>query len=266
MRIRNILRTIYNLTTILGIDPIKTAQAIKGFPYYLRDMSKLKKQQKNSDVNFLFGRLYPCLGDRFAQSGTASGHYFHQDLLIAQRIFLNNPELHVDIGSRIDGFVAHLASFRKIEVFDIRELKNDIPNVKFIRADLMSNIDKALADYSDSLSCLHALEHFGLGRYGDTVRFDGYIVGLNNMYTILRRGGRFYLSIPIGPQRIEFNAHRVFSLKYLLSLFGQKFRIDAFSFVNDKGDLFENVELSENEVNRNFGCFYGCGIFEMTKL
>ena len=130
----------------------------------------------------------------------------------------------------------------------------------------LSNIDSALVNHSDSLSCLHALEHFGLGRYGDAVRFDGYIIGPNNMHTILRRGGKFYLSVPIGPQQIEFNAHRVFSLKYLLPLFGQKFEIDVFSFVNDKGNLFENVELNENEVNRNFGGFYGCGIFEMMKL
>jgi len=63
------------------------------------------------------------LDDRFDQSGTASGHYFHQDLLVASRIFINNPEKHVDIGSRIDGFVAHVASFREIEVFDIRSLE-----------------------------------------------------------------------------------------------------------------------------------------------
>jgi hypothetical protein len=232
----------------------------------LRDLSKLKKQQKYSDVNFHFGWPHPCLGDRFVQSGTASGHYFYQDLLVAHRIFLNNPALHIDIGSRIDGFVAHLAAFRKVEVFDIRELTSNIPNVKLTCADLMGSIDKRLANYSDSLSCLHALEHFGLGRYGDAVRFDGYIVGLNNMHTILKRGGKFYLSIPIGPQRIEFNAHRVFSVKYILQLLELKFKIDAFSFVSDNGNLFENAELTESEVDRNFGCLYGCGIFEMTKL
>jgi SAM-dependent methyltransferase len=185
---------------------------------------------------------------------------------VARRIFLNNPDLHIDIGSRIDGFVAHVASFREIEVLDIRGLKSHILNVKFVRADLMGNIDKALVNYTDSLSCLHALEHFGLGRYGDAVRFDGYILGLNNMHTILKRGGKFYLSVPIGPQRIEFNAHRVFALKYMLLLLEPRFKIDSFSFVNDRGDLFENMELTKNEVDRNFGCFYGCGIWEMTKL
>ena len=34
-----------------------------------------------------------------------------------------NLKRHVDIGSRLDGFVAHVASFREIEVLDIRPLK-----------------------------------------------------------------------------------------------------------------------------------------------
>jgi hypothetical protein len=31
-----------------------------------------------------------------------------------------NPVRHIDIGSRIDGFVANVAAFRKIEVLDVR--------------------------------------------------------------------------------------------------------------------------------------------------
>jgi len=48
----------------------------------------------------------------FRKAETASGHYFHQDLLVAGKIFKNNPIKHVDIGSRMDGFIAHVASFR----------------------------------------------------------------------------------------------------------------------------------------------------------
>ena len=36
----------------------------------------------------------------------------------------------------------------------------------------MAPFDSALGGYCDSLSCLHALEHFGLGRYGDAVDFE----------------------------------------------------------------------------------------------
>lgn len=37
-----------------------------------------------------------------------------------KHIFDSSPQRHLDVGSRIDGFVAHVASFREIEVIDIR--------------------------------------------------------------------------------------------------------------------------------------------------
>jgi hypothetical protein len=223
-------------------------------------------QQEKLNISFPFGRFYPCLEDRFAGGGKVKGHYFHQDLLVAHKIFLNNPERHVDIGSRVDGFVAHVASFRKIEVLDIRENPGNLINIIFIKKDLMDTIDGSFENYCDSLSCLHALEHFGLGRYGDPIRFDGYIIGINNMHKMLKQNGKVYISVPVGPQRIEFNAHRVFSIGHLLDIFNEKFVIDSFSYVNDQGYLHKDIELTEKEVKNNFGCFYGCGIFEMTKV
>ncbi|MBU1785276.1 MAG: DUF268 domain-containing protein [Candidatus Omnitrophica bacterium] len=210
--------------------------------------------------------LYPSLDDRFSESGNAKGHYFHQDLLIARRIHLNNPKIHGDIGSRIDGFVAHVASFRPIEVFDVRPQSGHIENINFVRCDLTKSISEDLVEYCDSLSCLHALEHFGLGEYGDIVMYDGHLLGWNNLFRILRKRGKFYFSVPIGPQRIEFNSHRVFSVDYFLEIFDGKYRIDFFSFVDDKGDLHENVKIESDKSRDNFGCNYGCGIFEMTKL
>jgi SAM-dependent methyltransferase len=172
----------------------------------------------------------------------------------------------VDVGSRIDGFVAHVASFRPIDVIDIRPLPGDIPNVRFIQADLMAPVRADLVNYCDSLSCLHAIEHFGLGRYGDPVNYAGHLLGLDNLHRILKKGGKLYFSAPIGPQRIEFNAHRVFSVGYLQGCFDGKYQVDHFSFVDDAGNLHENTPLTDSGVNDNFGCVYGCGIFEMTKI
>jgi hypothetical protein len=154
---------------MFGIDPRKTIHSIRGLPYYFHNLQSLRKQRVSAVEQFPFGRPYPCLDDRFSDSGSAKGHYFHQDLLVARRIFLNQPSIHVDVGSRIDGFVAHVASFRQITVIDIRPLPNNITNVKFIQADLMEPIRDDLIECCDSLSCLHAIEHFGLGRYGDPV-------------------------------------------------------------------------------------------------
>jgi hypothetical protein len=123
------------------------------------------------------------------------------------------------------------------------------------------------------------LEHFGLGRYGDPINYNGHLVGLENMHRTLKTGGKFYLAVPIGlPQRIMFNAHRIFSVKYLLQQLEGKFHIDHFSFVDDAGDLHENVQLTTQDIESNFGVAlyggsacsngwgYGSGIFEMTKL
>lgn len=231
---------------------------------FFKDYLVFRAQGRRSSEPFPFGKFYPCLNEKTSQSGEATGHYFHQDLLVAQRIFVNEPERHVDIGSRIDGFVSHVASFRKIEVFDVRPLETRIPNVLFRRADLMNDTFD-LKDYCDSVSSLHAIEHFGLGRYGDRLDFEGHIKGLNNIYKLLKWGGKFYFSVPMGEQRIEFNAHRVFSLPYILDLLKRKYRIDAFSYVNDQGDLIRDAGLRRQDVEGNFGCHYGCAIFELTK-
>jgi SAM-dependent methyltransferase len=194
-----------------------------------------------------------------------SGHYFHQDLFVARKIFEEKPDRHVDIGSRTDGFVAHVAVFREIEVLDIREQSSRVKNIRFRRADLMQ-LSPEMIGYCDSISSLHAIEHFGLGRYGDPVDYYGHEKALDNIHKMLREGGRFYFSVPIGKQRIEFNAHRVFSLKHLLELFTNKYEIDSFSYVNDCGDFFEAVHLTQDHIETNLGCRYGCGIFLLRKV
>lgn len=263
---KRIYRSIYSIFLGFGFDPLKFLKALRGVPLYIRDYFILVNQRSPERKYFPFGILYPCLDDRYSESGTASGHYFHQDLLVARRIYENKPELHVDIGSRIDGFIAHVAAFRPIQVIDIRPVSKKVHNVTFIQADVMDNIDAGLIDYCDSLSCLHALEHFGLGRYGDSLQLGGHLTGFENLYNILKKEGILYLSVPIGPQRIEFNAHRVFSVEYLLDLFQKKYRIDRFSYVDDRGELYEDISLDVKNVKNNYNCIYGCGIFEMTKL
>jgi len=261
----SMLVKIYKILTMFGLDLVKMIRSIRGVPYYCRNLILLKKQERLSEKKIPFAFVYPCLDDRFSESGKAKGHYFYQDLLVARKVYHNKPVKHVDIGSRVDGFVAHIAAFREIEVFDIRPLSSSINGIQFKQVDLMRD-DLEVSEYCDSLSSLHAVEHFGLGRYGDSVCYDGYLSGLESMNKILQKGGKFYFSTPIGPQRIEFDAHRVFSIEYLLELFRDKYMIDSFSYVDDRGDFYEDVKIDKENLKNNFGCVYGCGIFEMTKL
>ncbi|RYF91628.1 MAG: DUF268 domain-containing protein [Chitinophagaceae bacterium] len=193
-----------------------------------------------------------------------SGHYFHQDLYVARRIFEHNPKRHVDVGSRTDGFVAHVAVFREIEIFDIREQTKQVKNVVFKKADL-TLLPPELINYCDSISSLHAIEHFGLGRYNDPIDYFGYKKAIENITQILQPGGKFYFAVPIGPQRINFNAHRVFSVAYILELFREKYVLDKFAYVDDAGDIHEDAALTQENIQQNFGCWYGCGIFEFTR-
>ena len=250
---------------LIGFEPLRAWTVLKALPSYVAAYLRLREQAAASAEPFGPWRLNPCLLDRHERSGVAAGGYFHQDLFVAQRIFVTNPQKHVDVGSRVDGFVAHVAAFRSIEVVDIRLLETSAGNIRFSHHDIMAS-DFTLADYCDSVSCLHVLEHLGLGRYGDPVDFDGHQRGFENLRKMVKTGGKLYLSVPLGPQRIEFNAHRVFSLAYVQKMFERSFRLDMFSYVDDAGEIHADVRLDEPGIARNLDCNHGVAIFELTRL
>lgn len=258
------LRWFYKLS---GFNLKTLTRSLRSIPFYWRTSSEFKKQAKQSKEPFPFAAIHPVLHERFQQAGSASGHYFHQDLYVARKIFENSPTRHIDVGSRVDGFVAHVASYRPIEVIDVRPMESTTENLNFLCADMMGELPSDLVESTDSLSCLHALEHFGLGRYGDPVNFEGHLIGLDNLYKMLKPGATFYFSTPIGKvQRIEFNAHRVFSMPYLLKQFEEQYEIRSFAYVGDDAQLYQNVDHKSQSASESFGLKYGCGIFELKKL
>jgi SAM-dependent methyltransferase len=264
-----ILRRLLSLSALFGLDLRKFAQSVRGLRPYFQNRALLNKQIATagaSSGDFPITRAHPCLTDRRAQSGVTRGAraYFHQDLHVAQMIHANAPTLHVDVGSLVGGFVAHVAAFRPIEVLDIRPSDIVAKNITFGQRDLMEERPD-MDGYTDSLSCLHVLEHFGLGRYGDEVDYDGYRKGWENLYRMLRPGGKLYFSVPIGPQRIEFDAHRIFSVPFLVGMIDRKYRIDSFAYVDDEGVLVRDADATGTAAQNSFGCQHGCGIFELTK-
>ena len=224
--------------------------------YYL-DFFKYKKLGGN--VTY----FHPMLNDSLEEAGISKGHYFHQDLLVASYIYNSKPETHVDIGSRIDGFVAHVASFRKIQIIDIRNL-NEIghDNISFIKLDLTKHNNSSIL--SDSVSCLHAIEHFGLGRYGDTIDPVGHIKGFNNILKIIKKNGTLYISFPISQNNeIHFNSQRVFNPNDIFNWSTQenKISLKKFDYVDAQGNLHLNTKISDIENIKE----YGCGIYTFKK-
>lgn len=247
----------------LGVDLFTLRRGIKGLPSVIKEYRQFKYLHETPD-DFPCRFNYPCPADRYEEGGVASGHYFHQDLLIAQKIFQRNPIRHLDVGSRIDGFIAHVASFREIEILELRPVTKKVKNIIFQQFDLLEPVGH-FETCCDSISCLHALEHVGLGRYGDRLMADGHIKGFQALSEMLKPGGILYLSVPIGPQRTEFNAHRVFGIQTILDMANDKYELLDFSFVDDFGDIHENPAMSADAIKNCFDCWYGCGIFEFRK-
>ena len=257
-KVIGIIRPIAQFLNMLGLDLRK--------PLFLLNYTRYRKHYK--EFRRLGGNItkrYPILSDFNDQAGYAKGHYFHQDLLVAGLIHQKKPNRHIDIGSRVDGFVAHVASYRKIEVIDVRELGDTgHSNIVFTKADLMDEKNPP-NQITDSLSCLHVIEHFGLGRYGDPLDPLGHIKGFNNILKMLKMNGTLYISFPIGKKNeVHFNAHRVFHPTDILHWADNKdsIRLERFDFVDDNGDLHQKMDVEKINIDMT----YGCGIYTFTKL
>jgi hypothetical protein len=246
----------------VGVDLLRLVRFPFGLARYLKDFHAFRRTVSSGSDTKVFA--WPCLHDWYEQAGATDNEYFWQDLFVARMIHCAAPERHVDVGSRLDGFVAHLASFREVEVFDIRPLKSVIPGVVFKQADMMKP-DANLENYADSLSCLHALEHFGLGRYGDPLNVDGPMRGLASLAKMVKPGGTMYLACPYGQDAVYFNAHRTIHPhtldKWARSCGLQRRSLHVFNTVSQS---FLNVssDTDANRLAQNANFTLGVYVFE----
>lgn len=115
----------------------------------------------------------------------------------------------------------------------------------------------------ESLSCMHTVEHIGLGRYGDPVDADGDIKAINELKRVLRPGGTLLFVTPLtGQPRIEFNAHRVYSYDQVMHLFSD-LQLKEFSLVPDDFKKFGLIKNANKETSDQQS--WGCGCFWFTK-
>lgn len=246
-----------------GIRPARVLAACRGWRRYTVDRAEFRRQQTGSD--FTWGRELPILNEWNESSGGV-GAYFFQDLTVARWVREDAPVRHVDVGSRIDGFIGHLAVFREVEVIDIRPAPGEISGVRFHQMDLMGELPQKWIGTCESLSCLHTIEHFGLGRYADRIDPDGHLKGLERLKSMVRPGGVLYLSTPVGPQRIEFNAHRIFAAATLAGWFADGWEIERFAILDDSNNLLEPSPKDTAALAVNFGCYAGVGMVAARKL
>lgn len=214
-------------------------------------------------------KLYPILNEANKCAGEISIEYFLQDIWAAKKIFINNPKKHYDVGSRLEGFISHLLTFREeVTLIDIRALPYTIKGINFIQSDA-TEMKEVENDSLDSLSSLHALEHFGLGRYGDCINPEACFKAMKAFQRVIKKGGKLYLSVPIAVKdTVYFNAHREFNPLTIVKEF-DRLILREFAYINEKkelnilngADLLKKINHNLNSVGKDT-----CGMFEFEKI
>jgi hypothetical protein len=227
--------------------------SLRFLPHYFSDWLAFRRRAGTWSV--AVADSYPCLADRLPTT-PFDPHYFYQGNWLARRLADFKPAQHVDIGSSVLTMGVLSAHVPTIFV-DYRPLTVHQSGLNCVAADInqLPFADRSVA----SLSCLHVIEHIGLGRYGDPLNVDGAQLAARELQRTVADGGKLYLSTPIGRERVCFNAHRVFAPETILSWFGQ-LHLMNFSYVSDDGTFHENV--SPTHVPQ---LDYGCGFFEFRR-
>lgn len=246
------------LSAYFGVDPRVLPISLVRSPWFLSAILRYQRANKRPTLAISLKDLHPILNERKASAGTMSGHYFHQDLWAARKIFERRPARHIDIGSRIDGFVAHLLTFMPVTLIDIRPPESSVAGLTFVRDDA-TELRTFDDDSTPSISSLHAAEHFGLGRYSDPIDPQACFRFMQALQRVLSPGGWLYFSVPIGRERVEFNAHRVFGINTILEEFRQ-LQLVSFSFVGTDRRLYSDVKPEDFDDTG-----YACGLFEFSK-
>jgi hypothetical protein len=183
-------------------------------------------------------------------------HYIYHPAWAARVLKDISPVEHVDFSSSLH-FCTMISAFIPTLFYDYRPAQLNLPNLETKRADL-TNLD--LLDNSiQSLSCLHTIEHIGLGRYGDALDPNGDIKAIIELQRVA--ADHILIVVPIGEPKIYFNAHRVYNPKDLCNLFSECTLVD-FSFVDDNGAFHFSSKL-ENVINQSYAC--GCFYFRKNK-
>lgn len=240
-----------------GIAKRRFLKSIQRSPKYYHDLQKYKKMATESSLPIT--RYYPIVVNLHVDStaGSSDGHYFHQDLWAAKKILDRDPGTHVDVGSRLDTFITHLLVFRDVIRVDGDPLRSDIEGLTCIQGN-PATLDFFPDASLESVSSLHVVEHFGLGRFGDPIDPYGHTKCMANLQRVLKPGGRLYFSVPVGRERVEFNAHRVLSPHKILYEFDELDLISLDGVID--GELVDSIspeELADKDT--------ACGLFEFSK-
>ncbi len=254
----NIKKIKHYVPGITGI--IELALSIVRFPRFLRQYHTIHKSSLTTTPRFPLRKRdwFFCLND--ATSDTPfDPHYTYHPAWAARVVARSMPKKHIDIASTLK-FCTLVSAFIPVEFYDYRPANLKLSNLVSKFGDLYA---LPFTDNSvESLSCMHTIEHVGLGRYGDPVDYDGDIKATKELARVLAPRGTLIFVTPVGEPRIEFNAHRIYSYEQALALFPE-LTCTEFSLVPDAYQdtgIIEHADPALVAKQR-----YACGCFVFTK-
>jgi len=248
-----------NWLLYLGIK-LLSLKALLALPGLCTDYIRFRRMSKRSGrrMPVKFRDLYPVFGE--ATTNTRFDHHYVYHPAWAARIVRRiNPVAHTDISSTLQ-FCAILSAFIPVNFYDYRPAQLELANLNSGRSDLTSLPFKD--DEITSLSCMHTVEHIGLGRYGDRLDPEGDLKAIKELKRVVARGGSLLFVVPIGAARTMFNAHRIYSYQQIVEYFSDM-RLEEFSLITDSGvggDFIINATKEDADAQ-----IYGCGCFWFIK-
>ncbi len=199
----------------------------------------------------------PQLSDR-ASSTPFDRHYTYHPAWAARVLARTRPKKHIDISSIVN-FGTIVSAFIPVEFYDFRPAALELEGLHTGAADLTRL--HFPSDSIASLSCMHVIEHIGLGRYGDPLDPDGDLKAISELVRVLAPGGDLLVATPIGRPRVEFNAHRVYDHEAFARYFAP-LELVEFALIEEHGVAGPIVAPPSSRVRAES---YGCGCFWFRK-
>jgi SAM-dependent methyltransferase len=201
---------------------------------------------------------YVCLEDKTPTTGF-DRHYVYHTAWAARILAGTRPPRHVDVSSLLY-FSTIVSAFVPVEFYEYRLPKLKLKGLETKHADLYA---LPFADASvPSLSCMHVVEHVGLGRYGDSLDPDGDLKAMAELKRVLAVGGDLLFVVPVGKPRIMFNSHRIYSYGQVVNCFGG-LELAGFALIPDGSEDGGLIEGATEEMSDAQS--YGCGCFWFRK-